>query len=61
MEFLSSPELASQMAALGQVLMIDLVLRGQRRAVASRRGLARARKKRPDRLAAAYPCSSASP
>ena len=28
MEFLSSPELASQMAALGQVLMIDLVLAG---------------------------------
>ena len=28
MEFLSSPELASQLAALGQVLMIDLVLAG---------------------------------
>ena len=28
MEFLSSPELASQAAALGQVLMIDLVLAG---------------------------------
>lgn len=28
MEFLSSPELASQMTALGQVLMIDLVLAG---------------------------------
>ena len=28
MEFLSSPELASQMSALGQVLMIDLVLAG---------------------------------
>ena len=28
MEFLSSPELASQLSALGQVLMIDLVLAG---------------------------------
>jgi YjbE family integral membrane protein len=28
MDFLSSPELASQLAALGQVLMIDLVLAG---------------------------------
>ena len=28
MEFLSSPELAAQLAALGQVLMIDLVLAG---------------------------------
>ncbi|MFO0413102.1 MAG: TerC family protein, partial [bacterium] len=28
MEFLSSPEFASQAAALGQVLMIDLVLAG---------------------------------
>ncbi len=28
MEFLNSPELASQLAALGQVLMIDLVLAG---------------------------------
>ena len=28
MEFFSSPELASQLTALGQVLMIDLVLAG---------------------------------
>ena len=51
MEFLSSPELASQATALGQVLLMDLVLAGDNAVAvglaAAGRGSKRADRRRP--------------